>query len=331
MHRRARPRAPVTVTPLREGGDMQSNPAFGAVAELAASQHGVFTRTQAASTGLHRNQLARAVAKGIVEPAAPGVLRFTGAPATWRSRLAAATLTGTNGAASHRAAATLFGLDGIRASPVEVSYDRGRHGQQDKAVVHRWTAPDPGDFVVVDGIRSTNVAVTLAQLGAVVDEVAVEKALDDALRRGAAEEWIREIGERLHRPGPTGTGVLLRLLDDPIRKGTIPDSYFERLSQRILNDPQLPTPVLQHSVELGTESARIDIAWPDVKYGVECHSRTFHFGPSKKEADNIRDQRLAALGWHIDYVTWHQTKNPADFIAHIRAVHATRTRQLRAA
>ena len=198
-------------------------------------------------------------------------------------------------------------------------------------MVHRWTEPDPGDLIVVDGIRATNVAVTLAQLGAVTNEIVVEKALDDALRRGTSERWIRTTAQRLHRPGPAGTGVLLRLLDDPIRRRAIPDSYFERVSQRILSDPSLPTPELQHQVWLGDSSVRIDIAWPDIKYGIECHSRTFHFGPTKEEADNVRDQRLAARGWHIDYVTWLQSHDPDELLEHIRAVHTTRSQQLGAA
>ncbi len=40
---------------------------------------------------------------------------------------------------------------------------------------------------------------------------------------------IEETLERLWRPGPTGAGTLLRILQDPKRAGALPDSWCERL------------------------------------------------------------------------------------------------------
>ena len=76
------------------------------------------------------------------------------------------------------------------------------------------------DLDVVDGIPCTNVARTLCDLGAVVLADKVEQALDDALRRGCSERWIRET---LVAARPTGSEAEPRIFggcfDLPDRSG----------------------------------------------------------------------------------------------------------------
>ena len=205
---------------------------------------------------------------------------------------------------------------------------RGRFLSRDDIIVHRWTGPDLDDYTDVDSIATSGVASTLARLGAVVPSPRVEQALDDALRRGYSLKWIEETAERLHRPGPTGTGVLLRLLRDPTRQREIPDSVFERMTARLLSDAGLPTPVLQHPVRLNNgRTVRIDIAWPQVRWGIECHSRRYHFGPSSDSADHDRDHQLAMAGWQVTYLTWHQIQD-GDYVLELaRSMLDQRARQ----
>ena len=241
----------------------------------------------------------------------------------------AATLAGGGSHASHRAAACLHRLDGFdEPQPVEVTVSRGRFLSRDDIIVHRWTGPDLDDYTDVDSIATSGVASTLARLGAVVPSPRVEQALDDALRRGYSLKWIEETAERLHRPGPTGTGVLLRLLRDPTRQREIPDSVFERMTARLLSDAGLPTPVLQHPVRLNNgRTVRIDIAWPQVRWGIECHSRRYHFGPSSDSADHDRDHQLAMAGWQVTYLTWHQIQD-GDYVLELaRSMLDQRARQ----
>ena len=286
--------------------------------ELASAQHGVVTRRQAAAMGHSNRRLALLVRRGPLQQMHPDVFFFAAAPPSWRSRMMAATLAGGGSHASHRAAACLHELDGfVEPQPIEVTVARGRYPAYDDIIVHRWTGPDLDDYADVDSIATSGVASTLARLGAVVPRPQVEQALDDALRRGYSLRWIRETAERLHRPGPTGTGVLLRLLRDPARQQAIPDSVFERITARLLNDAGLPTPVLQHPVRLNNgRTARIDIAWPQVRWGIECHSRRYHFGAARTTADHDRDHLLAIAGWQVTYLTWHQVQD-ADYVAEL--------------
>ena len=58
-----------------------------AVAGLAASQHGVFTRRQAAAVGFTRRAVDHRIATGRWWVVAPGVLAVPGAPTSWYMRL----------------------------------------------------------------------------------------------------------------------------------------------------------------------------------------------------------------------------------------------------
>lgn len=310
-------------------GAMLNNDAWSAVAELAASQHGCFTHQQAANNGIGRRRLDRAIADGLVVRELPRVLRFAGAPRRWHGRLWAAAHS-SDGAASHRAAGRLLGHDGFEAAPLEITVARGRMPSIPQVILHRWTNPEPElDHVLVSGIPCTSTAVTLAQLGSVVSRAAVERTLDDALRRGASLCWIQQTAERLHRPGPSGTGTLMGLLADERRSGRLPESWFERLAQRILLAADVPRPEIQYEVRVGSGATyRFDMAWPELAVGLECHSRRYHFGPLKEAADHRRDLELAAAGWEVLYMTWEHRRHPETFVPLLAQTLATRSVQL---
>ena len=288
--------------------------AIAAVAELAALSHSVITRSQAA-VHLTDSRIATALRQGWLEEPYPGVLRFAGSPPTFRHRLLAATLaSGGHAVASHRSAARLHDLDGSNTSDlIEVSVQRNHRWQFDDGVVaHHVTPLDPCDLVVVSGIRTTGIARTLADLGSVTHRDRVAQALTHVRRKKHSLDWLRLTAERLHRPGQAGTGALLRCLDAIPHEGGVPDSWFEELLARCLDDPRIPALVPQHEIcdERGEFVARVDLAIPELRLGVEAHSRRFHFGPDAESSDENRDLRLAACGWDLLYLGWHATKSP---------------------
>jgi hypothetical protein len=293
---------------------MQSG-AERAVAALATSQHGAFGTRQAAQRGVTRKVRKGRVQRGQwIEPIA-GVVVVAGSPDTWRQRLTIAVLA-CGGVVSHRAAAALHGLDGFAESVVEVSVVRGRMPRLPGVFVHRVAFLDAQDVTVVDGIPVTNVARTVCDLGAVVSDDRVEQALDDALRREFSQRWIEETLARVERPGPSGTASLRRVLERPDRAGRLPDSKFERLVERLVTAAGLPPPVRQHQVfdECGELIGKIDLAWPDIKLGIEATSLRWHKGPRRGRGDQVRDLRLTAEGWAILYPQWQDTVEPDPFI-----------------
>jgi hypothetical protein len=283
------------------------------VAELAAAQHGVVTRAQAADQGLRPDHIRTLLIRGVVEEVLPGVLRDRGAPTTWEQRVMVATLA-TGGVACGRTAAALHRLDGFRrGGPIEVLVERGRQRVVPLVRVRRCESlPRHLDVTTVEGIPVTSVARTLCELGASSTDDEVERALDDALRRGHSERWIRDTLERLHRPGPTGTGALARVLARTDRSGVVPDSWRERVTERLLAHPELAGLVAQHSIHdaEGVEIARPDLALVEIRLGIEYHSDQWHFGPRRGRRDRRRDGRAMGVGWELMYLDASDHRTP---------------------
>ena len=205
-----------------------------AIVELAAAQHRAFTRHQAAVLRFNHRRVASAVRAGWLAEPVPGVLVLAGSPPTWHQRLMVLVLAGGgHGVVSHRSAARLHGLDGFDhagMAVVEASVERSFRLRLPDTVTHHVTPLDRGDVTRIDGLPCTTLARTLADLGSVVrDRRRVSRALTAARRRHLDLAALRATAERLHRPGQSGTGTLLRLLDAVPTEGEVPDSWFEEL------------------------------------------------------------------------------------------------------
>jgi hypothetical protein len=169
--------------------------------------------------------------------------------------------------------------------------------------------------VTVDGLPTTSIARTLADLGSVTQSDAVLAALDSARRGGVSTRWLRQTARRLARPGQHGPRLLLELLETSGGR-TVPESWLERLVERLLAVPGLPPLVRQHVVRdpRGRFVARVDLALPSIRLAIEAHSRRFHFGDAAGGRDEDRDLRLSAVGWATLYLGYQHTRRPADVV-----------------
>jgi len=69
-----------------------------------------------------------------------------------------------------------------------------------------------------------------------------------------------------------------------------------------------------------------DFLWRDARLIVEADSRRVHGTVTAFEKDRQRDQRLAAAGWTVIRVTWHQaTQEPERLIQTLRILLARGT------
>ncbi|WP_117000885.1 type IV toxin-antitoxin system AbiEi family antitoxin domain-containing protein [Desertimonas flava] len=313
---------------------MHFDDALRLVAELAATQHGAVTRAQAADRGMSRRQIQRIVQCGVATEPVRGVLCFTSAPRTWRQDQMVATLAGQGFHAGFRAAAYLHRLDGFvgqRPPTPEIVGPRSVRRITGIDVVQHWVEPlDPADLVVVDAIPCTGLARTVIDVSSLGDRDLAVRSVDDFERRGASLQWLGLTAERLHRPGQSGTRMVFELLARRRSGGRVPDTWFERLVERCVAIPGLPPWVRQHDVRdaSGNLIGRPDLACPALLLGVEAHSRAFHFGQRAEALDQRRDNRLAAVGWHLIYVGWYDAESPAVVAETIRATALARARQL---
>jgi len=292
------------------------------LAARAEVQHGVVERRQALECGVTKSTLHRWVAQGRLVRVHAGVYRWRAAPMTWHQDLVAACLASGPGAvASHRSAATLWGLLSGH-DVVEVTVLRPQGPVPGGVVVHRSRDLASAHTTVRDAVPVTNPLRTLVDLGAVCSRWEVEDALDRGLvaRRFtvAAVEWMRH---ELARPGRRGCGVLRTVLDDRALGAAAPDGLLEPRMARLLRSYSLPPAVFQHPVPAAR--AKLDFAYPELRLGIEVDGYEVHGTPRAMTVDHQRHRRLVAAGWTLVRFTWHDVvRRPGRVAADLRAVWA---------
>lgn len=272
----------------------------------ARPRHATITWRAAAGLDIPGSTVTSWVEAGRLLRPAPGVLVVAGAPETWRQRVAIAAASG-GGWASHRAAATLWGLDGFPPRQIEVLTLHGRRHKRTAWIVHETRTIRGVDLGEIDGIPCTSVVRTLLDLAAVAHPFLVGQALDHACRQwpGTLEAVdLRHL--ELARRGRRGSRLMRELLDERVGRGRHRGSGFETKALRLVRSMGLPEPVLQLEVRDGDFLAFLDMAWPDIKWFVECDSLSNHFGKRAHEWDRARRRHLKRLGWDCAEVTYDQ-------------------------
>jgi hypothetical protein len=263
---------------------------------------------------------------------APDVYVIAGSPATWRQRATLAAVSG-GGWASHRTAGVLWQLNGLSPRQVEVLTLHG-HGRDRRGwIVHETRRLAGVDLDEVDGIPCTSVARTILDLPAVARPFVVGQALDHACRRwpGMLETITRRFVELAGRGRP-GTRLLRAMLEERHGGGSFAQSGFETQARRLVRSVGLPDPVLQHHVRDGRFSAYLDLAWPRIRWAVECDSLAHHTGKRAHEWDRQRRRKLKQLGWDLVEVTYDDiTKRRKHTGEQLRDLYRTRERTILAA
>ena len=260
-----------------------SDRAWARVAAHAEARHGVIGWHAARDLGAPESTIATWVDTDRLQRPAPGALVVVGTPKTWRQRLAIATVSG-GGWGSHRAAATLRQLDGFPPRQIEVITPYGRRRKRTAWVVHESRTLRGVDLDEVDGIDCTTTARTLLDLPATSHPFLVSQALDHACRResGMLDAVVQRHLE-VTRRGRRGTRLFDRLLAERLGTGRFADSGFERRALAVVRAAGLPEPVLQHTVRDGDFVAHLDLAWPRVRWAIECDSLAHHSGKQAHE------------------------------------------------
>ena len=296
--------------PARLGGvkpvDVQLN-------RLAAGQYSLANRKQALELGMTSRQLHGRLESGLLVPVHQGVYRLAGAaPSTEQALLAACMAAGSRAVASHRSAAVLWALRGVEADTPEITFPGTRRPELRGVMVHRTDRLDRIDASRRVRIPVTSPARTLLDLGAVAPVEVVESALEDALmRRLVTFELLARTIERLGGPGRNGAGVLRALVQkrDPATAPT--QSVLEDALLRVLRRGGLPEPVRQYEVG----SVRLDIAYPEVRLGIEADSPIWHGGRLDVERNSDKANVLVAHGWRVLHFAWRHIRRGAVEVA----------------
>jgi very-short-patch-repair endonuclease len=222
--------------------------------------------------------------------------------------------------ASHRAAAVLWGLDGVHTSILEVTVAMKTRATIRRAVVHRSRRLDDADVTVHRGVPVTTVERTLADLGRYVPASVIEMALESALRRRLTTEqrlWqFLDSPGAVRRPGVKRLRTVLAMRSP----GRAAGSPAEVALLRCLRARGLPEPIRQHPVPLrdGTVAV-VDLAWPRSKLAVEWDGFEVHSGRRAFSADLTRQNALLDVGYQLRRFTGDAVRRNPDHVAAVVA------------
>jgi len=270
------------------------------VRQLAARQLGLASRRQALEAGMAEWRIQYRLTAEHWRPVLQGVYLLGVTDPTWHQKLMAACLfAGPAAAASHRAGAVLWQVDGLVRAPVEILLPHGEEAVARGVVVHRSRRFDERDITRRAGIPVTIIERTLVDVARYLEPRETEKALESALRRNlttpaAVWRYVEDRGGRI-----PGTRRLRAIL---LSRGAKPPagSGGEVELLRALRAAGVPDPVRQHPLKL--ENGRIailDVAWPWLRLGLEYDGYDVHGGRLAHADDMERQNAIVALGWTL--------------------------------
>ncbi len=135
----------------------------------------------------------------------------------------------------------------------------------------------------------------VADLTAVADHIVAETP-EHRVSLATFDDLGRALGAR---SGTRGTVALRRALAD-VRASSW--SRPESLLRLVVMSAHIPEPVLNHEVTVGSRRFRVDLAWPDVRFGIEYDGD--HHRDLREFAHDIRRQELIQdTAWGLMRVT----------------------------
>jgi very-short-patch-repair endonuclease len=292
------------------------------LAQLASSQYGVFTRTQAHTERISDRMLQLRVRRGTLDRVARDVYRIAGAPPSWHQEILTAALAGgPDCCVSHRAAAALHEYDGCRPDIVEVVHHQRRDYRVPPAgsavIVHTTSVLDPIDRTMWGPIPVTTPVRTLIDLGAVIRIDRLEEALDSAERDGKIDRFdLITRHEQIRQSGRNGVGLLALLLEARAHHAATPQSVLERRMLRLLTAAGLPEPECQVRVPRGDgRFAYLDFAYVPVHLGIELDGHAWHATALQRQRDHERQNQVVVSDWTVLRFTYDDVVKRPEYVA----------------
>ncbi len=273
---------------------------------IARSQHGVFSDKQALATGTTRRQITYRVQVGLLLRPAPGVLAIPGTPDTWhKAAWTAICWAGEGAALSHAAAARLRHLDGFGSAGVEISITRHKQSQDLPFKVHRVDKNLLDEIDEVDGLPVTSARRTVLDLAGQKHR-RTTRVLIEIFRRqevDAACMWLYV--EKEFQRGRRGIAILREELKRLTGTEHLTKTFMEAAFMRKVAESHLPFPTPQFPIDLPSQRAYFDFAYPDRRFAIELDGRAWHDGLVASN-DARRETEATMLGWTVQRFTWAQ-------------------------
>lgn len=268
------------------------------LADVAARQHGAFSRLQAVECGFSYSSIQAHTSAGNWLALENGVYAFRSSPPTWERRLQAALLSRPVALAAGRSAAHLHDFDGFPRSRPEILVPFEGNPRSNIARVIRSRHFDQIAASHARGFPVTTAAETILTLSYREPSDVVARLVDDQLaaRRLVIEDFD-PILERLQRARMRGLASLRGIVAARDKDGyQPPTSRLESLLYSLLDEPGVPPYERQSPLHLLAERGRVDAYIPAWRLIVEADGRRWHTRQQDFEKDRNRDNAAAALG-----------------------------------
>jgi very-short-patch-repair endonuclease len=293
---------------------------------LADEQYGLWTRAQLRGAGVSWRAERRKVDLGEWEIVHGRVVRAVGATRSFRSRTMEATLA-FDAVASHRTAAALYGVGGIRPAEIEISRMTGWNGPIAGVTIHRPRYLPDEDVVTFHGIPATSPARTTHDLGAVVGPRVVKRAVEDTINKKLASE--AQLHDHLKRWGVRGWGGTSALRtalaalggQDVSLESDLEEELLKLLTaQAISGFKTQQNIVTPGDIPIG----RVDVLFPRQMVVIEALGYEWHSSLVDFLRDHRRRNELEAAGYIVLAFLWDDVARPRAFLRVLRAVLAAR-------
>jgi Transcriptional regulator, AbiEi antitoxin/Protein of unknown function (DUF559) len=293
----------------------------GAIAALAARQHGVVTRSQLRDLGLSDRAISKRVAAGRLHRVHQGVFavghRRLPSFGAWSAAVLAC---GPGAALSHASAAALWDLRRSDAVYVDVTVPRTGRRTRPGIRIHRPRRLPDSEVTTRRGSPLTTPARTILDLAATLSPSRLEHLLDRAEIQELTDYPSLDAIARAH-PGHHGAAKLQRELRTNYAGTNLTRSDLEILFKDVCARHGLPAPQINHRVA-GKE---VDFLFGDARLIVETDSWRYHKTRRAFEDDRVRDVLTLRAGYRTLRFTDRQLQRaPGAVAAAIAAVLADR-------
>ena len=281
--------------------------------QVAAKQHGVFSRKQAMDAGLTSEAIDWRIRTGRWQRLAAGVYANRATKATWERQLQACLLAKDGSVVAGHSAAVLHHIDGfspgrptVMASPdVSPRISIGR--------LIRSSDFDLVDKVMVRGFPATSIAETLWTVAREQSKARMMDLVSQQVALGRTHaDQLYDVLDRVEGSRQRGLPSFRAAVEavEPGSHATAGNILEARL-YALLSRPGVPPVSRQHPALIDRPS-RVDAFIPSWSLVVEADGRTWHMRQEDFQKDRDRDNHLAARGLLVLRFTYRDLEKRFD-------------------
>jgi very-short-patch-repair endonuclease len=298
------------------GPDLWTRSPDERIAAVAAGQEGLVSWRQLRNAGLSPKAIRGRLASRRLHLIHQKVFAVGHDRLTLDARYRAAVLAADREAVvSHESAAALWG---IRSSSSRVVHVTTSVWTRDQPGIRFHTMKaDYDERTKVRGIPVTGPSRTLLDLGQVLDNDALERALREAERLQLTD--VVSVADLLERyPRRRGCAAVRRLTAmKELYKGVTRSELEERFRQ-FLRANEIPDPEWNVRVDVDEATFEVDCLWRSQQLVVELDGYGYHAGLDAFERDRLRDRLLQLAGFVPIRITWRALRDDPGLAAELR-------------